>query len=71
MSSRRTLGLFEMSLIFLFSQKADLDKEKRESQSAASAATLKSQELEKSVLEFLEKAKIQPGSLKHLASHER
>jgi hypothetical protein len=63
------LGLFEMSLIFLFSQKADLDKEKRESQSAASAATLKSQQLEKSVLEFLEKAKIQPGSLKHFSSN--
>jgi len=45
-------------------QKADLEKEKRESQSAASAASLKSQQLEKSVLEFLEKAQIQPGKFR-------
>ena len=56
------MGLdFSTSTRFLFRQKADLEKEKRESQSAASAASLKSQELEKSVREFLERAQIQPG----------
>ena len=61
-STKLELGpIFLTSARFLFRQKADLEKEKRESQSAASAASLKSQELEKSVREFLERAQIQPG----------
>ncbi len=43
-------------------QKGDLDKEKRESQSAASAAQQRLQEYETAVKDFLEKAQIQPGN---------
>ena len=43
-------------------QKGDLDKETRESQSAASAAQQRWQELETAVKDFLEKAQIQPGN---------
>jgi hypothetical protein len=48
--------------MYSFRQKGDIEKEKRESQSAASSAQQKALALETSIKEFLEKAKIQPGN---------